>query len=408
MSKPSILMIVENSYPGDPRVRKEATTLKEFYDITVVALGRKTEKFHETVDGVEVFRLPRISFSGFNTTNQFVRKVSSKAGYIMQYVYITVLGAFLFLGTHLKRRYRVIHVHNPPDTLFLIGLIAKLLSIKFVFDHHDLCPELYLVRFSRRPDIVHTILMWCERFSCRLANVIISTNESYKRLVIERHGVPPDKIYIVRNDPVLEEFSEAHQPNQGGLSKEKDKKIFLFLGSINPQDGLDLLLKSIHYLVNDLNERGFVCWIIGDGDSLESTKRMANELNLTEYVDFKGIIFDRAKLRQYLSLADVCVEPAPDNELNRRSTFIKVMEYMASGKAHVAFDLAETRVSSSGSGVLVPPNDTVEFAGAMKLLLDKAQLRKDLGQKGMDRISTDLNWEKAARKLVDAYKFLAV
>ena len=180
----------------------------------------------------------------------------------------------------------------------------------------------------------------------------------------------------------------------------------LFLGSINPQDGVDVLLQIIHHLVYVLARRNFICLIIGDGDYLDSAKHLSRELNLLEYVDFKGKITDREILKQYLASADIGIEPAPLNEANKYSTFIKVMEYMAAGKPVVAFDLVETRYSVARAALLVPPRDHEGFAHAIVKLLDTALLREKLGKAGSERIEKEMNWEKEASKLTEAYAAL--
>jgi len=186
-----------------------------------------------------------------------------------------------------------------------------------------------------------------------------------------------------------------------------NKKILLFLGSINPQDGIDVLLQSLHYLVNNLNETNFICYIIGDGDSLHVSQQIASELSLKDYVDFKGHISDREKIKEYLSASDIGVEPAPNNELNRHSTFIKIMEYMAASKPIVVFDLKETRFSADSSAILVPHDDVEGFARSIKKLLDEPELRKKLGKTGLERIQKGLNWEIASLNLIEAYKGLS-
>ena len=177
-SKPKVLMIVENAYPGDSRVRKEATALKELYDITVISLKRNYQNWHEMVDGVEVIRVPEVALPINSIRNRFIKFPVNVLNYALQYSFFTTVSAGLFLLTYIRRRYKVIHAHNPPDTLFLVGLLGKLFSIKFVYDHHDLAPELYLSRYSGKKGIPHKILMLCEKLSCKLADIVISTNAS--------------------------------------------------------------------------------------------------------------------------------------------------------------------------------------------------------------------------------------
>lgn len=406
MKKPNILMIVESCFPGDIRVRKEADILKEFYKVTVIALKTGSEKFYEIEDDIEVFRVPELQLPGLKVRNKLIKSFFNKASYFLQYFYLTILSSIIFMCTYIKRKYKVIHVHNPPDTLFIVGLLGKIFSIKFIFDHHDLSPDLYLTKFSGKKDFTYKILILCEKLSCKLADIIISTNESYKQIEMDRHHIDSKKIYIVRNNPILSEC--LLEKNDDDSIKEKNKKELLFLGAINPQDGLDVLMRILHYLVNGLNRKDFICNIVGDGDSLQSVKQIAKDLDLMDYVDFKGLISEREKIKEYLYLADVCVEPAPDNELNRHSTFIKIMEYMAAGKPTVAFDLKETRYSADGAAILMKSGDVIAFAEAIEKLLVEPKLRDKLGKAGVERIENELKWENASLNLVEAYRTLSL
>ena len=172
---------------------------------------------------------------------------------------------------------------------------------------------------------------------------------------------------------------------------------------INSQDGVDVLLRSLHYLVNELKEINFVCYIVGDGESLPSVKKLSDELKLNPFVKFPGYIHDRETLNEYFCLADICVEPAPDNEANRHSTFIKIMEYMSVSKPIVAYDLTETRYSAGGSALLIKAGDVNGYAKAIKQLMDSTTLREKLGKRGFKRIKNVLNWEKSKANLKIVY-----
>ena len=396
MKKPSILMIVENYFPSDIRVKREAYTLKDQYNITVIALKRESEKIYEKLDDISIVRIP-----------EFPKLGLGKIQYVLEYFYFTLCSTIIFMSTFLFKRYKVIHVHNPPDTLFLIGLLGKIFSVKFIFDHHDLSPELYLTRFSGKKDFVHKMLVLCEKLSCKLADAVICTNVSYKQIEMERHGIDSKKIYIVRNDPIIKDYT-LHKTPVTCYREKNNKKMLLYLGSINPQDGVDVLLHSLRYLTNDLNTKDVICYIVGDGDSLQSIKQSAEELNLLDFIQFTGYIYEREKIKEILHSSDICLEPAPDNELNRQSTFIKVMEYMVACKPIVAFDLKETRYSTDGTALLVPPGNIEDFAHAIKKLLNEPQQREELSKTGFERIRKELNWGNASINLKEAYKTLNV
>jgi glycosyltransferase involved in cell wall biosynthesis len=405
-------MIVENNYPQDIRVRKEAEALTEAgYAVIVIALSGRNQKVYEEIKKVKIYRIPEINIFektkriNANFIMRLYETVRSISGYVLEYAYFTLASFLVSFYILIRHGFDVIHTHNPPDTLSMIGIFYKLLGKKYVFDHHDLSPELYLTRVSGKRNLIYRGLIFFERLSCRFSNIIISTNESYKQVEIDRYSVNPEKIFIVRNNPLLNDCICTGGGNDY-FKPVTQQKILLFLGSINPQDGVDVLLQIVHHLVYVLERTDFRCLIIGDGDYLDSAKRLSRELNVTEYVDFTGMITDRETLKKYLAQADIGIEPAPLNEVNKYSTFIKVMEYMAASKPVVAFDLEETRYSVEGAAFLVPPEDYKGFAHAIEKLLDAPLLREQLGKAGLERIEKELNWEKAASNLKEAYTAL--
>jgi glycosyltransferase involved in cell wall biosynthesis len=403
-------MIVENMYPRDSRVRKEANTLvNEGYDVSVIALRGDGEPHRETVDGVSVFRIPKlemfrktVSKKGADSKKN-TSLVGAITGYFSEHIYFTTMSFIFSLYIWMKYGLDIIHVHNPPDTLVFIGAFYKGFKKKYIFDHHDLSPELYKIRCRAKSDVVYRSLMLLEKFSCVLADCVIATNESYKDIESQRHNISPNKIKIVRNDPIED---ESNGYRSDCTATDKHKRQLLFVGSINPQDGVDILLEALHILVYEILERNFVCNILGDGDSLADLRRVSEKLGLDDYVDFKGYVNDRELVWEFLCKADIGVEPAPDNELNRNSTFIKVMEYMAAGKPVVAFDLRETRYSLDGGGVLVSDCTREDFARAVKRTLDDLGLRERLGKVGRARVKKDLNWAVASSNLLKAYSCL--
>jgi len=406
-----IVMIVENMYPRDPRVRKEANTLAgQGYDVSVIALRGCGEPRRETVDGVHVLRVPnakKLFRKSVSKDDIDSRKIVALAGtifgYLLEHVYFTLISFFLSLWVWAKYGLDIIHLHNPPDTLVFIGAFYKLFGKKYVFDHHDLSPELYRVRCRGKNGFIDTMLMFMEKLSCTIADCVITTNESYKQIEVRRHKINSNKITVVRNDPVMDEINGGHlKRNASG----NDKPALLFLGTINPQDGVNTLLMALHILIYQMKANNFTCNILGDGDCLKESISVAKKLQLSSYVDFKGYVSDREMVRQFLCNADIGVEPAPVNELNWNSTFIKVTEYMAAGKPVVAFDLKETRYSVDRGGVLVPVNSPMDFAAAIKTTLDDSKLRKRLGKIGQARVKKQLNWTAASSNLIKAYSRL--
>lgn len=394
-NKKHVLFIVENAtIPYDPRVWREAQTVREWgYEVSIISpKGKSAFRNFENINGIDIYRHPTKS------------NCKSKSAFIFEYINALFWQLFLTIRIYLKKPFGILHAANPPDTIFLIALLFKLFRVKYIFDHHDLSPELYLIRFSRKKDLVYKTLILFEKISCKLANAVISTNESYKRIVLGRHNVDPKKIFIVRNDPIINSYLLRKKESDKG---EESKKVILYVGSINPQDGVNILIQALYYLVNNLNRKDFICYIIGDGDSLKFVKQTAKELKLMQFVDFKGYIHEKEKIIEFLYSSDICVEPASDNELNRHSTFIKIMEYMAAARPIVAFDLFETRCSANNSAIFVKPGDIKGFAKAIKKLIDAPQLRKELGKSGLERIKKELNWKNASRNLKNAYHSLS-
>ena len=388
----SVLMIVENYYPMDIRVRREADSLSEKYSVTVLAIKHKGASFFEMINGVRVFRVP-----------QFPEIQPRKIGYVLEYLYLTLISCLFFVVTFPIYRYKVVHTHNPPDTLFVVGIMARLLGRRFVFDHHDLAPELYLSRFSGREDVVYRTLLFLERLSYRFADVVITANRSYKDIAVNRHGIIPAKVHVVRNDPLLGEFEKAVAIN---ASQDDDFLSVVFVGSINPQDGvLDLLDIFEEFLIRK-PQRKVRLLIVGGGDSLNSVRQAATQKGLSEYITFTGTIHDRGRLLHLLSTADIGVEPAPENPLNTYSTFIKIMEYMATGLPVVAYDFPETRYSLGEGGFLVEPGNQGQFADFLVRLVEDPKLRRQLGNAGRRRISTGQNWDSSKSSLLKAYSKL--
>jgi glycosyltransferase involved in cell wall biosynthesis len=268
-----VLMLVENAFPADTRVRNEAFTLADNgCKITVVALRAPGEKRRERLGPVMVYRLPRLTLfkklpdkkrSGIGA---LLNKVRVVIGYFTEYLYFTCACLALSFYIALREGFDVIHAHNPPDTLFVVGAVHKMFGKKFVFDHHDLSPELYQSRYKTPSGLVSRCLGLLEKMSVKLADVVIATNESYRRIDIERSAIEPEKVFIVRNGPDLRRVRRA-EPDQS--LRSRGAVILGYVGAMNPQDGVDYLLRALSYLRNNLGRQDFYCVLIGDGDSRE-------------------------------------------------------------------------------------------------------------------------------------------
>ena len=404
-----VLMLVENSLPWDLRVYSEARKLhKAGYKVTVISLKRKGQKSREIMDGVTVYRVPSLEVfeKKVSENSGFFRRifahVKSFIGYFVEYFYFSFLCFLMSFYVLVREGFDVIHAHNPPDTLFFIGAFYKIFGKKFVFDHHDLSPELYLSRFKCKKNFVYKVLEMLEILSIKCSDVTIATNESYRSIEIVRGGIKPENVFVVRNGPDLKRVRIV--PKDQNLV-DMNKSIIAYCGVMGPQDGVDYLLRAIQTLAYEIGRKDFICIIIGRGDAFEDLKKLAVELKIQEFVRFTGYIPEEDMYR-YLSTADICVDPDPSSPLNDVSTWIKIMEYMALGKPIVTFDLKETRFSAMDSAIYVEPNDEKEFAKAIVQLMDNPDMRKKLGDYGRERILNELNWDIVSNNLLLAYRKL--
>ena len=390
-----VLMLLENRpFPNDARVSREARVLVAAgYKVTVISPGREGQAARETVDGVRVYRF-RAPASG-----------NGLLGYLWEYGYSMIASFFLSFIVFLREGFDVIHAHNPPDLFVLIAMSYRVVGKRFVFDHHDLAPEMYRARFPTGNNrFVFYVLVFLEKLTCRMAHHVIATNESYKKLEMQRGNVPEERITVVRNGPDLNRVRPVEPDPQ---LRKKATTILGYVGVLGFQDGLDYLLRGLWQLIHCLGREDFYCVIIGDGDARDSLMELATELELDNHVWFTGRIVD-ARLLRYLSTTDICVAPDPANPFTDRSTMIKMAEYMALAKPSVAFDLTEHRVTAQDSALYARPNDELDFARQINRLMDDVELRQKMGQCGRERVETSLAWSLQEKYLLEAYEKLGV
>lgn len=390
-----VLMLLENSpYTQDGRVRREANALVAAgYRVTVIGRALPGQRWSEVFDGVRVYQFPAPP-----EANGFL-------GYLWEYSYAMAAIFLISLFVFFSEDFDVVHAHCPPDTLVLIGGFYKLLGKRFVYDHHDLSPELYYARFGGEGNrLIYYALLLFEKLACRLADRIIATNQSYKTVEMQRGRIPEERITIVRNGPELKEF-KAVEPFPDLQQQGKGKTILGYVGEMGFQDGVDYLLRALNHLVCDLGRTDFFCVLVGAGDAWSQLKALTEQLGLSNNVLFTGWVEYKDVVR-YLSAADICVVPDPSNSYNDRSTMIKIMEYMALKKAVVAFDLPEHRFTAQSAAIYVRPNDELEFARALAQLMDDPKRRHEMGRLGRERIETQLAWTYQAEQLLAAYALL--
>lgn len=387
-------MVVENlSVPADPRVWREAQALRQFgFEVCVISPQGETrdQEPYACIDDIHIYRYP------LTTT------ITKSSDYLKEYA--TAMLRTLEISFKIWRRhgFDVIHAANPPDTFFAMGLLYKLLGKKFIFDQHDLAPEVFHVRFQDRMKFLYKALLFCERCSYQIANVVITTNESQKRNALERGKCRPGKVFVVRNGPDVTRFQTvAPEPEL----KMGHRYLLAYIGVMGVQDGVEYVLHALDELVHKRARQDVGVVLMGNGDQLPMLQKLTHELELDDYVHFTGWI-GKADLLRYLSVTDVGLCPDPSNELNDHSTMLKTMEYMAMARPIVAFDLPETRYSAQNAALYATPNQVVDFADKVETLLADEGLRQEMGAVGRRRVEDTLGWDRTKEKLWLAYKTL--
>jgi glycosyltransferase involved in cell wall biosynthesis len=388
-----VLMLLENcSFPQDVRVFPEACALVSHgYQVSVICPAHSGESWREIVNGVHVFRYPGPPAIG------------SSLGYIWEYGYSLIATWMISLRVFIRPGFDVIHAGNPPDTAVFIAAFYRVFGKRFIFDHHDLAPELYLTRFgTKNHKFIYQMLIWLEQFSCRLADHVIATNQSYKALEIQRGKIPESRITIVRNGPTRD-FIKFSKPDPS--LRTQDRSMITYVGRMQYQDGVDCLIRALYHLVNDFHRTDFHCTLVGAGEALSMLQNMAEEMHIKDYLSFTGWV-NQSEVPHYISAGDICVAPEPSNPLNDHSTMIKITEYMALGKPIVAFDLPEHRASAQAAALYALPNDELDFARQITVLMEDAERRAKMGQYGFDRVEKELAWSHQETKLIEVYEKL--
>ena len=387
-----VLILVENlPSPFDRRVWQEAGTLRDAgYRVSIICpTGRGYESKYEVIDeiGIYRYRLPL--------------EAEGAAGYAIEYLTALFWTFVLAWRVFFTRGFDVIHACNPPDLFFLIGGFFKLFGKKFIFDHHDINPELYEAKFGRR-DFFYRLMLKLERWTFRSANISIATNESYRRIAIERGGMNPERVFVVRSGPSLDRLKMGP-----GDERLKCGRRYLvgYVGVMGKQEGIDYLLQALRHIVFDLKRTDVHFGLVGGGTSLQEMKELALALKVAPFVTFTGRVPDEQMLAM-LNTADVCVNPDIANAMNDKSTMNKIMEYMALGKPIVQFDLIEGRVSAQDASLYAQRNDSNDLAAKILTLLDDAPLRQRMGEAGRQRVLSELSWDHEIPRLLAAYQTL--
>jgi glycosyltransferase involved in cell wall biosynthesis len=392
-SERNVLIIVQNlPVPFDRRVWMEATSLRKAgFGVAVVCPKKKIyTKSYERLEGVDIYRYPLIYEAG-----------GGAAGYFVEFVYCWIASLWLALKAYLHRPFHAIHACNPPDTFFALAMLFRPLGVKFVFDHHDLCPEMYVAKGRPRAGLLYRGLLTLERLTLRSADRVIVVNRSHRDIALERAGVAADKVSVVRSGP-----PRAWADLRVAEPRLKGERQYLvvYLGEMCRQDGVDHLVRAIrHYADSCPKDTQFA--LIGGGPDQPAMKDMAQQLELDDWIHFTGRVPDEV-LWQYLATADLCVDPDPYTEWSNLSTMNKMIEYLAFGKPVVAFDLTEHRRSAQDAAVYVDPNDDARLAAAMRELLLDEERRQAMGRYGQLRFREHLAWENSEQELIQIYSRL--
>ena len=365
--RPRVLMLLENEgMPDDIRVLLEAESLiAAGYEVTVICPTGQSSAKHEMIGEIRIYRYPKpLEFDGV-------------IGYVWEYGYSLTMMFFISLYVCLRRGFDAVHVHTPPDMTGLIANFYQLFGKKFVFDLHDLSPELYLARGGNtKPNILYHLLRFFERRACRSANRLIATNESQRTVQIERCGAKPEHCYVVRNGP--NEF--LLQDNEPLLELRQPGKIVLgYVGAIGIQDGVDYMIRVLHQLKTVHGRDDFNVVIVGGGPAASDLMKLAEELDVADLIHITGMIpFE--SVPRHIATFDICFTPDPSNAYNDSCTTIKTMEYMALRKPTVCFRTRENILTAGDAALYASDNSIEDLTRVTLQLMDDPELRKSMGE----------------------------
>ena len=391
--KRRILIIVQNlPVPFDRRVWLECQALiSAGYRVTVVCPKGRGDPAYEVVDSVELYKYRPYAPGG------------SKFSFVAEYAYSFLASAWATLKARRSGRFAAIQACNPPDIFWPLGLAFRAVEgTKFVFDHHDLSPELYESRFPGGPKLPHKGLLALERTTHRVADHVIATNDSYREIAMTRSAKRAADVTVVRTGPDPQRL----KPGEADPELRRGRRhLAAYIGVMGPQDGVDIVVRAADTVVRKLGRDDIAFTLIGSGDCFDDLVALRDELGLVDHVEFTGRAPDELVAR-ILSTADVGLSPDPKNPLNDVSTMNKTMEYMAFELPVVAFDLRETRVSAGEAAIYVQPNDEHAYAEAIVALMDDEPRRARLGKLGRLRIEQELAWDHQKRAYLGVYERL--
>ncbi len=390
----SILFIVQNaSFPFDKRVSKEAISLRnDGYKVFVISPTSIYDKEkRKNVDGIGVYR-----YKNYLSDGSFI-------GFFLEY-FLSIIKIFsLTIFLIIKENIKVIHISNPPDFFWPIAIVSKLLGIKFIYDQHDLAPEMFKIRFGVHPsesttiNFIYNILKLNEKLTIKFSDAVITANRSFKAKLIKIYNIKDEKCVVVYNGP-NENF--IPKKNEELIDKYRNKKIILYVGLMTVTDNIEVVIEAAKKIIIDANRKDCVFILLGDGDVKLEMQSLSKKLNVSNNVEFVGMV-DYEKVMEYLYVANVCIAPDLPNGLNEYLTLIKVLEYMKAKKPFVAFDLQETKNMAMDSGFYA--TDIEDYKNKILFLLDNKVEADRMGRIGYEIIMTKYLWDFSEKKLLGLY-----
>lgn len=385
-----ILIVVENlPLPFDRRVWQEARTLRAAgAQVSIICpVGKGYEARYECLEGIHIYR------------HRLPMEANSALGYLVEYSAALFWESVLAWKIFFTRGFHVIQGCNPPDLIFLVALQFRLLGVKFLFDHHDINPELYEAKFNRR-GFFWKLMVLFEKLTFKCASVSIATNKSYRKIALERGGMKDNDVFVVRSGPDLSRLKVVD-----AVPAWKNGRSYMvgYVGVMGEQEGIDLLIDAVDHIVRKLNRQDVQFCLVGGGPSLQSLKDMVGQRGLENYITFTGRAPDQT-LFEVLSTMDVGVNPDRVNTMNDKSTMNKIMEYMALGKPMVQFDVTEGRFSAQDASFYARANDPVDLAAKIVELLEDPDRRQAMGDYGRRRVEKELSWVHQIDPLLSAYQ----
>lgn len=393
-NKRKILIVVENlPVPFDTRVWQEATTLvANGYVVSVVCpKGKGYDKSEEVIEGVHIFRhdLPPEGNGAFGYIREYSAALREEIRLAKQ-IYKTI-------------GFDVIHGCNPPDDIFLVAKHFKKYGVKYVFDHHDICPELCEAKFGTKgiiKKLFYYSQVFMERLTYKNCTFAFVTNESYKKIAIERNKMNPEKVIVLRSGPKLERLKI--QPPVEHIKRGRTYMVG-YLGVIGQQEGIEYILEAAQYCKQKLKRDDIFWGIVGGGPHVETLRKLCTDMGLDDCVEFTGRVSDEVLL-DYLNTADVCVNSDTYNSMNDKSTMNKILEYMALAKPIVQFELTEGRYSAQEASLYAEQNNAKDMADKIVALLENPEMRRTMGEFGRRRVINELSWEHTSKALIEGYE----